>query len=278
VYEKSFAILDDVKPSPSNQNKATLHYNCARAAANLGRHVSALQYCDRALELMPKYNSAVEQRAKCNVALFNFKLGVDDLDTLIAGATAADPGNLEQWMRLKKDAKAKLDESHFSVLGLVASGAGVSASDVKKAYRQQCIAWHPDKHVQSDEKKHRATIMFQRVNEANETLSDPLKKQQYEYQLRFARPAAAASPARPSYGGFSGSSGGSGYGGRSSPGENFLRCFSSVSISHLRFFVCVTCVTFSQETDGTTENIQALRIVTTTTTTMTTKMGICKQQ
>jgi hypothetical protein len=46
--------LSDVKPSPSAQNKATLHYNCARAAANLGRHVAAIKNCEKALDLVPK--------------------------------------------------------------------------------------------------------------------------------------------------------------------------------------------------------------------------------
>jgi len=66
VYEKAFDILPNVRPVPSEQNRATLHYNCARAASNLGQQVKALQQCNSALLLMPKYNSALEQRAKYN--------------------------------------------------------------------------------------------------------------------------------------------------------------------------------------------------------------------
>jgi len=49
VYEKAFDVMGEVKPPPSAQNKATLHYNCARAAANVGRQLSSLAHCDRAL-------------------------------------------------------------------------------------------------------------------------------------------------------------------------------------------------------------------------------------
>jgi len=152
---------------------------------------------------------------------------VDDLETLVAGVTAAEPGNLDSWLRLKRDAKQKLDQTHFSLLGLPANGAGVSSADVKKAYRTQCILWHPDKHVQSEEAKHRAHGMFQRVNEANEVLSDPLKKQQYEYKLRFSSPRTTASSS--GFAGFGGTTtsspspygrgaaGRGGYGQRSSP-------------------------------------------------------------
>ena len=55
-----------------------------------------------------------------------------------------------------------------------------------KAYRKECLKWHPDKHVATEEAKHRAHIMFQKVNEANEILSNPQKRRTYEYTTRFS--------------------------------------------------------------------------------------------
>ena len=57
--------------------RATLYYNCARASANLGRHISSLERCEKALKLKPDYTSAREQRAKSNLCIYNWKHAVD---------------------------------------------------------------------------------------------------------------------------------------------------------------------------------------------------------
>ena len=77
MYEKAFAMLDEVNPTPSATNRATLYYNCARASANLGRHISSLERCEKALKLKPDYTSAREQRAKSNLCIYNWKHAVD---------------------------------------------------------------------------------------------------------------------------------------------------------------------------------------------------------
>ena len=70
----SFQQQYQVKPSPSAQNRATLYYNCARASANMGRQLEALKSCNHALGQVPKYLSALEQRAKSQLALYNYKV------------------------------------------------------------------------------------------------------------------------------------------------------------------------------------------------------------
>jgi curved DNA-binding protein CbpA len=52
-------------------------------------------------------------------------------------------------------------------------------------------------HVTTDEAKHRAHIMFQRVNEANEVLSDAAKRQTYVYTQRQTYVPPSARPAPP---------------------------------------------------------------------------------
>ena len=76
-YERVLNLLDDVKPPPSAQTRATLHYNLARAAANLGQHLKSLPNCQAALDLVSDYQSALEQRAKSNMCLYNYKLAID---------------------------------------------------------------------------------------------------------------------------------------------------------------------------------------------------------
>jgi len=49
------------------------------------------------------------------------------------------------------------DMTHYQVLGL-ARNAGASA--IKKAYRQHCLKWHPDKHHSCAEDQQRSTTAF----------------------------------------------------------------------------------------------------------------------
>ena len=51
--------------------------------------------------------------------------------------------------------------------------------EIKKAYREQALVWHPDKH-QGDDEKESAEKKFQEVAEAYEVLSDTEKRQKYD--------------------------------------------------------------------------------------------------
>jgi len=78
---------------------------------------------------------------------------LDDATTLIAEGSDISTGpssGVDLWTRIKRDASAKLTQSHFSLLDL---NQRATPAEVKKAYRQQCIAWHPDKHVASEDAK-----------------------------------------------------------------------------------------------------------------------------
>lgn len=78
---------------------------------------------------------------------------LDDATTLIAEGSEVSTGpssGADLWARIKRDASAKLNQSHFSLLDI---NQQATPAEVKKAYRQQCIAWHPDKHVSSEDSK-----------------------------------------------------------------------------------------------------------------------------
>ena len=51
--------------------------------------------------------------------------------------------------------------------------------DIKKAYRELALQWHPDKH-KGEEEKEKAEKQFQLVAEAYEVLSDQEKRAQYD--------------------------------------------------------------------------------------------------
>jgi curved DNA-binding protein len=61
---------------------------------------------------------------------------------------------------------------YYKVLGVPRTA---SADEIKKAYRQAARKYHPDKNKSKD-----AEAKFKEINEANEVLSDPKKRQAYD--------------------------------------------------------------------------------------------------
>jgi curved DNA-binding protein len=90
-------------------------------------------------------------------------------------------------------------KDYYDVLGV---GRNASDAEIKKAFRTLARKYHPD--VAKD--KATAEEKFKEINEANEVLSDPVKRRKYdELGENWNHPERAAQP----QGGFSGFSGGS---------------------------------------------------------------------
>jgi len=66
-----------------------------------------------------------------------------------------------------------MNTEHYDTLGV---DKNASADDIKKAYRKLAVLWHPDKNAGSKESEER----FKKISEAYETLSDPVKRRNYD--------------------------------------------------------------------------------------------------
>ena len=67
---------------------------------------------------------------------------------------------------------------YYEVLGV---NKTASNDEIKKAYRKLAVQYHPDKqHGKSEEEKKKAEEQFKEVAEANEVLSDPQKRAEYD--------------------------------------------------------------------------------------------------
>lgn len=66
-----------------------------------------------------------------------------------------------------------MSETFYSILGVAETA---SKDEIKKAYRKLSLQWHPDRNHGSVE----ANSKFQKINEAYETLSNDIKKKEYD--------------------------------------------------------------------------------------------------
>lgn len=64
---------------------------------------------------------------------------------------------------------------YYEILGVNKSASQV---EIKKAYRQKALKWHPDKHKENNKKQ--AEEKFKKINQAYEILSDQKKRQMYD--------------------------------------------------------------------------------------------------
>ena len=74
-----------------------------------------------------------------------------------------------------------MDKNLYEILGVNESS---TQEDIKKAFRQLAIKYHPDKHTKSEDYKEKEE-KFKEISAAYQVLSDPKLKQEYDYKLKY---------------------------------------------------------------------------------------------
>ncbi|KAL6620149.1 hypothetical protein ACP70R_035288 [Stipagrostis hirtigluma subsp. patula] len=193
---------------------------CNRAAAYqaLGQVTDAIADCSLAMVLDANYPKAISRRATLYEMIRDYGQAANDVRKLISllekkvNKSGVSPKVLNKYSDLKQ-ARARLssveDEAKkdtplnlYLILGVESS---CSAADIKKAYRKAALRHHPDKAAQllvrnensddgfwrdvAQEVHAEADHLFKTIGEAYNVLSDPDKRQEYDFEedIRNAR-------------------------------------------------------------------------------------------
>lgn len=101
-------------------------------------------------------------------AVFHFKKANEHIQ--------GDRSVQEDLQKAEAALKQSKQKDYYKILGV---SRKATTKDIKKAYREQALQWHPDKHS-GDEEKEKAEKQFQLVAEAYEILSDDEKRKAYD--------------------------------------------------------------------------------------------------
>jgi len=154
-----------------------LLFNCALVKHKAGEFKEAVKLLDRSIEYNPEYVKAYKLRAQVNNNLKEYQNCVRDYHE----ASTREPENKEL-KELLKQAQKKLKESekkdYYEILGLSRNCTG---HEIQKQYKKMAMLNHPDRHAsKSEDEQKEAAKKMQDINEANDVLSDPKKKQRYD--------------------------------------------------------------------------------------------------
>jgi DnaJ family protein C protein 7 len=161
----------EVDPANKNTNSKILQ-NRALCNSRLKQWKAAIRDCDKALELDPSYTKARKTRAKALGESGNWDEAVRDLKAMYE-ANPSEPGLAKEIRDAELELKKSKRKDYYKILGLEKD---CGENEVKKAYRKLAIIHHPDKNPGDEE----AAERFKEIQEANETLSDPQKRERYD--------------------------------------------------------------------------------------------------
>lgn len=155
---------------------AQLYCNRSNVRSKTGAAKGAMEDVTEALSLSPRYTKALFRRGLLYMELEEYANALKDFEQV--EHLAPSFSGLDQWLTKARNwTRRPPQKTHYTLLG-VASDAAVA--DIKKAYHEAALKWHPDKNPDNLE---RAEKMFKEIKEAWEVLSDERKRKKYDVSL-----------------------------------------------------------------------------------------------
>eukprot|EP01116_Phalansterium_solitarium_P001683 TRINITY_DN11496_c0_g1_i1.p1 TRINITY_DN11496_c0_g1~~TRINITY_DN11496_c0_g1_i1.p1 ORF type:complete len:502 (-),score=167.73 TRINITY_DN11496_c0_g1_i1:49-1452(-) len=178
-FEQAIAVLSEaIELDPDNVPLlAKLVSQRAEAYLRLQQFDKAIDDSTRALRLFPEQASAFVMRSKALEAVGRLQEAYDDIKHVVERIEPSNEQHHERLQKLEFEIKKAKRKNYYSILGVMSVA---SALEIKDAYKQRALEWHPDKHSASEEARAKAEATFKDIQEANDVLSDPFKRELYD--------------------------------------------------------------------------------------------------
>jgi DnaJ family protein C protein 3 len=152
------------------------HSQRAKIFQRMKKWSDAKQALEKAIELDPQNAEYFRELGHLRIELEEYEDAVRDFNKAKELLPEGDRSIDEDIRRAEAALKQSKQKDYYKILGV---GRRASSKEIKKAYREQALVWHPDKHL-GEEEKEKAEIKFQLVAEAYEILSDDEKRPAYD--------------------------------------------------------------------------------------------------
>ncbi|KAI1293545.1 DnaJ -like protein subfamily C member 7 [Halotydeus destructor] len=165
----------DVDPLNSATN-AKIYLNRAIVHNKLGKQHSALEDCNKAIELDSNYIKAYLKRARLHMDLEMFEESVRDYDLVYKKEKTAE--NKRFLEHAKLELKKSQRKDYYKILGVERNA---NDDEIKRAYKKRALVHHPDRHASAtDTEKREQEKKFKEIGEAYAILSDSRKRTRYD--------------------------------------------------------------------------------------------------
>ncbi len=175
-YKEAIKIYDELIKEVEQNPKfvANLYSNTASAFSKLDDKKTALKFYRKAVNKDPSYAKAFYRKGEIEKDLGDFESAEQSLKQ----AQGLDPSlNLLGKIREYEQKNKSKNQDFYKILGV---DKKATASEIKKAYRKLALKYHPDKNIETEEKKKTAEKKFKAITEAYNILSDDKKRRQYD--------------------------------------------------------------------------------------------------
>lgn len=173
----TFAL--EIDPTNKGTNSKILN-NRAMCFSKLKQWASAIEDCDRAIQLDPAYTKARKTRAKALGESGDWEEAVRAYKK-IAEQSPEEPGIAKDVRNAEMELKKSKRKDYYKILGVEKDA---TEQEIKKAYRKLAVIHHPDKNPGDAGAEGR----FKDIQEAHETLIDGERRERYDSGVDLMEP------------------------------------------------------------------------------------------